>query len=264
MTVIVPPAPAAAIGADPVASLSSTGLMRGIRNPAPSRLSAVKLGRADVCVVGAGAAGCVLAARLSERGDRSVCLVEAGPDYGHHDAGRWPADLLDASDCATSHDWGYGADCRAASSAAPPRTTAASSCGARRPTTTSGRRRPGDEAWGWAGMAPLLARAEAAIGTRAGSRRRGGRVHARGAAPAGQALGEPALDDFNHRDADARRRPGARQPPRPHPLERRAGVPRPRARPAEPHDRRRRAGRPRGRRRGPGAGVVVRHARAAA
>ena len=66
--------------------------------------------RADVCIVGAGAAGCVLAARLSERADRTVCLVEAGPDYGHHDDGRWPADLLDASDCATSHDWGYGVD----------------------------------------------------------------------------------------------------------------------------------------------------------
>jgi choline dehydrogenase-like flavoprotein len=34
----------------------------------------------DVAVVGGGAAGCVLAARLAEQGSRSVLLLEAGPD----------------------------------------------------------------------------------------------------------------------------------------------------------------------------------------
>jgi choline dehydrogenase len=59
----------------------------------------------DAIVVGGGTAGCVLAARLSEHEDRSVCLVEAGPDYGPYDAGRWPADLLDARKLAFSHAW---------------------------------------------------------------------------------------------------------------------------------------------------------------
>jgi choline dehydrogenase len=62
--------------------------------------------RFDVLVAGGGTAGCVLASRLSENPARSVCLVEAGPDYGRYDAGRWPDDLLDARWLALeSHCW---------------------------------------------------------------------------------------------------------------------------------------------------------------
>jgi choline dehydrogenase-like flavoprotein len=61
--------------------------------------------RFDVVVCGGGSAGCVLAARLSEDPARSVCLVEAGPDYGPFAAGRWPADLLDGRRLAFSHSW---------------------------------------------------------------------------------------------------------------------------------------------------------------
>jgi choline dehydrogenase len=64
------------------------------------------MARFDVLILGAGAAGCALAGRLSENPDRSVCLVEAGPDYGHYDEGRWPADILDARRLALdSHRW---------------------------------------------------------------------------------------------------------------------------------------------------------------
>jgi choline dehydrogenase len=60
----------------------------------------------DVAIVGGGTAGCVLAGRLSENAERTVCLVEAGPDYGAYEDGRWPADILDARWLALdSHCW---------------------------------------------------------------------------------------------------------------------------------------------------------------
>jgi choline dehydrogenase-like flavoprotein len=61
--------------------------------------------RYDVVVLGGGAAGCVLTARLSEDPGRAVCLVEAGPDYGHFDEGRWPEDMVDGRTLAFSHAW---------------------------------------------------------------------------------------------------------------------------------------------------------------
>jgi choline dehydrogenase len=62
--------------------------------------------RFDVLVLGGGTAGCVLASRLSEDSGISVGLIEAGPDYGPFDAGRWPDDLLDARELALdSHCW---------------------------------------------------------------------------------------------------------------------------------------------------------------
>lgn len=68
------------------------------------------MGDFDILVLGGGTAGCVLAARISEQPQLRVCLVEAGPDYGSFQGGRWPPDLLDANfDATGSHDWGYAA-----------------------------------------------------------------------------------------------------------------------------------------------------------
>jgi choline dehydrogenase len=66
----------------------------------------------DVIVVGGGAAGCIVAARLSEEAERSVLLLEAGHDYA---PGTTPAGVLDASyvpmrghapSFDPDHDWG--------------------------------------------------------------------------------------------------------------------------------------------------------------
>ncbi len=62
----------------------------------------------DTLVIGGGAAGCALAGLLAERSNERVLVVEAGPDYGPLAAGRWPAELLDASQTPPfTHEWGY-------------------------------------------------------------------------------------------------------------------------------------------------------------
>lgn len=64
---------------------------------------------ADYIVVGAGPAGCAATGTLVESG-ASVLVLEAGPDYGPHDSGRWPTELLEAFDLAETHGWGYGSE----------------------------------------------------------------------------------------------------------------------------------------------------------
>jgi choline dehydrogenase len=61
---------------------------------------------ADTIVVGAGSAGAIIAARMTEKDANQVLLLEAGPDYP--DLTKLPADLINGRrNAMTSHDWGY-------------------------------------------------------------------------------------------------------------------------------------------------------------
>jgi choline dehydrogenase len=62
---------------------------------------------ADIVIVGGGTSGAAVAGLLAEGSSARMLVLEAGPDYGACDSGRWPHELLDARAMPTTHAWGY-------------------------------------------------------------------------------------------------------------------------------------------------------------
>lgn len=155
--------------------------------------------RFDVIVVGGGTAGCVLAARLSEEPERTVCLVEAGPDHGPYVEGRWPSDMLNARTLPMSHLWETVPDDRSAS-----RARILGGCSAHNACLVVwGSRADYDEwgeGWTFAELEPYLRRAVASIRTRADRTDDLSPFH-HALLEAGPRIGIPRLADLNDLDA---------------------------------------------------------------
>jgi choline dehydrogenase len=147
----------------------------------------------DVIVAGGGPAGCVLAARLSEDAGRTVCLLEAGPDYGPRADGRWPAELLDPSAIPESHDW------RDAEGSLPWARVLGGCSAHNACAVTRGAASEYDgwaDGWTWATLEPCLRRAREALGARRRDRTEIGGWHAAVLAAVAEA-GLPELDDLD-------------------------------------------------------------------
>lgn len=157
--------------------------------------------RFDVLILGGGTAGCVLAAGLSADPSRSVCLLEAGPDYGPYDRDGWPGEMLDARAVPTTHDWGLEDDVSLL------RARIFGGCSAHNACFVAwGAREDYDEwsaddleRWKFASLEPYLRRAERRLHTREPSPNEISAWH-RAALAAAVASGFPRLGSFNDLD----------------------------------------------------------------
>ena len=150
--------------------------------------------RYDVVVAGGGTAGCVLAARLSENPDRTVCLLEAGPDYGIAESGRWPADVLDARGIAADHLWPPAEDGRTFGGRVLGGSSAVNAC-----AMLHGSRADYDEwgeSWSYEHLRPYLERAKTTLRTAGANSEDPGPFH-RAYLEAATAAGFPRLSDPN-------------------------------------------------------------------
>ncbi|RDI76219.1 Choline dehydrogenase and related flavoprotein [Gaiella occulta] len=162
----------------------------------------------DVAVVGAGSGGCVVAGRLAAVGV-DVLLLEAGPDYGPQESGRWPADLLDGGALVTSHDWGYASgDLPGRDPIAFPRARVVGGCSSHNGCIVAvgcpddydaWAALAGEEAWSADALRPLFARALERLRVRHYREDEVGPFH-RACLDAAAALGLPRADDLDDLD----------------------------------------------------------------
>jgi choline dehydrogenase len=161
---------------------------------------------AATIVVGSGPAGAALAGALAEAGE-SVLLLEAGPDYGPRDDGRWPDDILDASALCSSHDWGYSSELDYAPRVLPfERARVLGGCSSHNGCAAIRGSRLDYDAWaidnpGWAtsDLLPLFEEAEQRLRVRRYGAAEITPFHDACVASA-QAAGIPATDDLNDLD----------------------------------------------------------------
>ncbi|HEX6724734.1 MAG TPA: GMC family oxidoreductase [Gaiella sp.] len=164
----------------------------------------------DVVVLGGGTAGCVVAGRLAAESDAEVVVLEAGPDYGARDSGRWPADLLDGGALVASHSWDYDTgDLHPLRGAIElPRARVIGGCSSHNGCVAAvgcpddydaWARIVGDERWGADSLRPLFARALERLRVRTYTDEEVGPFH-RACLEAAAALGLPRADDVDDLD----------------------------------------------------------------
>ncbi|HZO27614.1 MAG TPA: GMC family oxidoreductase, partial [Chloroflexota bacterium] len=121
----------------------------------------------DDVIVGAGSSGAVLAARLSEDPDRSVLLLEAGPDYVSVE--QTPRDLLNSRALSlVDHDWMLTAEAVPGRTIPYPRGKVTGGCSAVNgvialrgmPADYDEWSELGNEGWSWEEVLPYFRRLE--------------------------------------------------------------------------------------------------------
>ena len=125
---------------------------------------------ADTVVIGGGTSGAVVAGLLAESSSETIVVLEAGPDFGPFQSGRWPADLLDARALGYTHDWKYTSEDTYPDRIVPfERAMVIGGCSSHNGCAAIWGSRPDYDAWasmgldGWATneLLPLFARANA-------------------------------------------------------------------------------------------------------
>ena len=157
---------------------------------ARAEIEVLKDARHDVVVVGSGAAGGALAARLAERGGGSVLVVEAGPVERQPEADR----LSNVSFALTQRDWGLEVELAPGRRSAYPQGKAAGGSSAVNgalalrglPSDYDGWAALGNAPWSWAELLPCFRRLE-------DDRDASGPLHGRGGPIPIVRWGEPEL-----------------------------------------------------------------------